>query len=294
MSKTLKKFIKDNDPRVLLLSATVYSSSPWNIYNLAFYLGHQWNYRNFSDAFFDQIRMGARVIPVAKKNCEERLSNAVKKIASIVDISDCMDIPPQNHLEPEYFALTKEQVKGIEESYDPLPIVRYTRQHEVEQGVLIGNEFTDDKFFEADKNARLLDIIKENKKVAIIARYNLQIDFLKDMLKGFNPLVIRGDVKNRHEICELAENSESSIVLIQADCAEGYQLPSFSLVVFMSMSYSYVKYEQLCGRFLRMDKPSPTTFIYLFTEGDSMDNGVYQSVRLKEDFNINLYGKTRS
>lgn len=60
------------------------------------------------------------------------------------------------------------------------------------------------------------------------------------------------------------------------------------------MSYSYVKYEQICGRFLRMDKPSKTTFIYLLADGDSIDKAVLRSVKLKEDFNLQVYGKARS
>jgi len=81
--------------------------------------------------------------------------------------------------------------------------------------------------------------------------------------------------------------------LIQADCAEGYQLPSFGLCVFASQSYSYTKWEQICGRFLRMDKPSRTTFLYLLTEGDSIDQAVYDAVKKKEDFKIELYAKNK-
>ena len=80
-------------------------------------------------------------------------------------------------------------------------------------------------------------------------------------------------------------------MLIQADCAEGYQLPSFGVCVFVSMSYSYVKWVQLCGRFLRMDKPSRTTFIYLLTEGESIDQAVFDSVKNKKNFQIELYKK---
>ncbi len=292
MSKALKKYIARHEvPRVLALSATVYTSSPWNIYNLAVYTGKLWNYRDFDHAFFDHVRMGPRVVPVAKRGIEKELAEITKRIASVVDINDVIDVPLQNHLEPEYFALSKEQKKAIKDNYDPLPIVRYTLQHEVENGIILPNEFREAQIFDCDKYERIEELVKENPKIAIVCRYNGQIDLLRAKLAEYDPLVIRGDVKDRDSVCVKAEASERAVVLIQADCAEGYQLPSFPVCVFASMSYAYTKYEQICGRFLRMDKPSRTTFIYLLAEGDSIDQAVYDAIKRKEDFQINLYEK---
>lgn len=292
MSKALRGYLRRQDiKRVLLLSATVYSSSAWNIYSLAYLIGIRWNWQEFNLAFFTQVRMGPRMIPVQKKGAEERLAKIVKKIASVVDINECMDVPLQFHAEPEYFALTIHQERGIEKNYDPVPVVRYTMQHEIENGILLANEFRKAQRYECDKNARILDLCEENPKIAIVCRYNDQIDMLAELLAAYNPLIIRGSTKDRDAVTLQAESSEKCVVLIQADCAEGYQLPSFPLCVFASMSYSYVKFEQICGRFLRMDKPSKTTFLYLITEGDSVDQGVYDSVKKKEDFKIALFKK---
>lgn len=298
MSKALKQYLFRNEvERILMLSATIYTSSPWNVFTLAHLLGHKWNWLEFNYTFFNQIRMGGRLVPVVKKGIEKRLADAVKKIASVVDISECMDIPLQQHLEPEYFELTDEQKDGIEDAYDPVHIVRYTRQHEIENGVLIGdsNGLVPSRTFESDKMQRVIDLIAENKKCAVVCRYNMQIDSLHRMiqhqLKEKMVYIIRGDVKDRDRITREAEDSEDCVVLIQADCAEGYQLPSFPVCVFASMSYSYAKYEQVCGRFLRMDKPSRTTFFYLLTEGKSVDQAVYDAIMRKEDFQIKLYGK---
>lgn len=293
MSKALRDYIKKhNVPRVLLLSATVYTSSPWNIYNLAVFTGHNWNWKRFKETFFYDVRMGPRLIPQVKKGSEAKLATLTKTIANVVDIHDVLDVPLQNHCEPEYFALSEAQRKAIKDNYDPLPIVRYTAQHEIENGILLGNEFRPATTFICDKNERLFELCKENKKIAIVCRYNLQIDMLHLALRNhFRVLVIRGDVKDRDAITLQAEQADECVVLIQADCAEGYQLPSFGLCVFASMSYSYTKWEQICGRFLRMDKPSRTTFLYLLTEGDSIDRAVYDSVKKKEDFKIALYEK---
>lgn len=297
MSKALRKYLKVNTvTRVLLLSATVYTSSPWNIYNLAYYTGHEWSYSKFKYTFFNDIRMGMRWISQPKKGIEGELAKLTQKIASVVDIHDCLDVPEQLHMDPEYFALTKEQQKAIKDAYDPVPIVRYTYQHEIENGVLLGNEFRKPQTFKTDKMERILNLVEETAKVAIVCRYNYQIDEIEEMLWHHNQIpifTIRGDVANRDEITLEAESRPRAIVLIQADCAEGYQLPSFELCIFASMSYAYTKFEQICGRFLRMDKPSRTTFMYLLTEGDSIDQAVYDAIKRKEDFQIQLY-ETRS
>ena len=290
MSKALRDYIKKhNVPRVLLLSATVYTSSPWNIYNLAYYLGHKLDWVKFNFTFFDQIRMGPRIVPVPKKGCEVKLAEITKKIASVVDIADCMDVPLQLHCEPEYFALTKIQEKAIKDAYDPLPIVRYTRQHEIENGVLIGNKFAIDEIYDCDKNARIVGLCEENSKIAIVCRYNAQIDVLAKLLEKHAPIIIQGAVKDRDAACRTAEMASRAVVLIQADCGLGFELPSFPVCVYASMSYSYTSWEQMNGRFLRMNKPSRTTFIYLLTEGDSVDQGIYDSVKRKEDFRIELF-----
>ena len=292
MAKALRDYIKIHQvPRVLLLSATVYTSSPWNIYNLAFYCGLKLDWLKFKHTFFNEVRFGPRIVPVPKKGCEAKLAELTKKFASVVDIADVIDVPLQNHLEPEYFALSKAQKRAIDDNYDPLPIVRYTRQHEIENGILIGNEFQSNQTYENDKIERIKTICEENKKVAIVCRYNAQIDDLSAKLREYKPFIIRGDVKDRDKVTQDADKADRAVVLIQADCAEGYELPSFGICVFASMSYSYTKWEQICGRFLRMNKPSRTTFIYLLTEGDSVDQGVYDAVKRKEDFRIELFKK---
>lgn len=290
MSKALRDYIKKHKvPRILLLSATVYTSSPWNIYQLATLLGYKWNWYKFKYTFFTDIRMGRRMIPVPKKGIEAKLAQITKKIASVVNIYDVLDVPLQQHCDPEYFALTEEQERAIKDNYDPVPIVRYTKQHEIENGILIGNEFKQNETYENDKIERIKAICEENKKVAIVCRYNAQIDYIRDVLKEYSPLIIRGDIKDRDNVCRRAEEAERVVILIQADSSLGYELPSFPVCVFASMSYSYVNWEQMTGRFLRMNKPSRTTFMYLLTEGDSVDQGVYNAIKRKEDFKIELF-----
>lgn len=295
MSKMLRGYLKTHKVRrLLLLSATVYSSSPWNIFNLAYYCDQGWNWQHFNIEFFNQVRMGMRIVPVAKKGAEKILAARVKTFCDVVNIYDVMDVPLQHHADPEYFSLTPSQKAAIKAYYDPLPIVRYTKQHEIEQGFVKLDLGEATGHFANDKTDRIISLVEENPKIAIVCRYNAQIDELAKVLADRKHYIIRGDTKDRDTITREAEAAERAVVLIQADCAEGYELPSFPICVFASQSYSYVKWEQMCGRFLRMNKPSRTTFLYLLTEGESVDRGVYEAVKRKEDFRIELFAKKNS
>lgn len=288
MSKALRDYIKMHKvPRVLLLSATVYTSSPWNIYNLAYYLGYKLDWQKFNYTFFDQIRMGPRIIPVPKKGCEKKLAVITKKIASVVALEDCVDVPTQT-FENEYFELTKEQNKLIESTYDPLPIVRFTQYHEIAQGILKGNEFRKDILdIPSLKNERIEALCDENKKIIIVCRYNAQIDALAELLKKHAPKIIRGDVKDRDAVCQSVEKAERAVVLIQASCSMGYELPSFRIMVFASMDFSYTHYRQMCGRILRINNMQKNLYLHLIA--GEMDQAVFDAIEKKHDFTIELY-----
>lgn len=290
MSKALRLYLVNHKvPRVLLLSATVFTSSPWNIFNLAFLLGHKWDWFKFNQTFFNQVRMGRRMIPVAKKGVEPKLAELTKKIASVVSLEECIDVPAQT-FENEYFELTKEQEKKIKESYDPLPIVRFTHYDEISNGILKGNEFTKDIMdIPSLKNERILSLCEENDKIIIVCRYNLQIDALKSLLKVYNPLVIRGDVKDRDSVIQEANKADKAVVLIQSACSMGYELPTFRVMVFASMDFSYSHYKQMIGRILRINAPQKNLYIHLLT-GDT-GKAIMDAIGNKKDFDIELFYK---
>jgi len=58
------------------------------------------------------------------------------------------------------------------------------------------------------------------------------------------------------------------------------------------MSFSFVDYAQIMSRVKDMKKTTGNTYIYLLTrDKDSVDKGVYDSVKRKEDFNIEIFNK---
>lgn len=290
MSKSLLSYIKRwKSENILLLTASPYLSSPWSIFVAAKILGYNWNYGSFKSRFFNDVRMGSRWVPIVKKGIEEEIGALVKGIGSTVRLDECIDVPTQSY-ETEFFVLTKEQKKAIDNIEEINHIVRFTKAHQIEQGTLKGDGYTEDRFYPSDKTERIVEICEENPKVAIFCRYNLQIDHSAEVLKdlGKPVFIIRGDVKDRDEVIQEAEKEPEAIILIQAACSEGYQLPSFGVIIFASLDFSLKNFIQAQGRFLRIDKPKKNLFIHLVVEGE-IDEDVYNCIMKKMDFNIAIY-----
>jgi len=80
------------------------------------------------------------------------------------------------------------------------------------------------------------------------------------------------------------------VVIINAQCSEGYQLPSIDTVIFASLSFSLKDYTQAIGRFLRYDAIKKNVYIHLVNIG-TVDEAGYESIMKKEDFDIAIYAK---
>lgn len=294
MHKSIIWYVQHNNPKkIIAATATPYLSTPWNIFAIAKILGHSWSWIAFKSKFFDEKYLFNRTIPVVKKGIEGQIAALVNSIGSVVDISACGDVPPQVD-ELEYFVLTKEQIKTKEQVKldETNPVVKYLKYYQIDNGTLRGNEYVDHQFIENGKTAFLLEMAQQNKKLAIVCGFNLQIDVLKDKLQaaGYPVLVIRGDTKNRDAVVAEAEKAESAIVLIQAKCSEGYELPSFGVIAFASLSNSYKDYKQIRGRFLRGNKLKKNVFVHLVTK-DSVDEAWFASIMRKQDFSLAIYAR---
>ena len=310
MFKSLAKYFSVHQTKYrLLLTATPYTSSPWSIYALAILLGKMWSYRQFDEKFFVNRYISRRrgsdnefdkgyakartmTVRVPKEGIERDVAQLVLLIGDVVAMEDCVDVPEQLH-SIEYFELTPEQIKAKKAVTAIMPIAKFTKYSLIESGVLTGDEYNAAQLFPSYKIARALDVIAETKKVALVCRYNLQIAELYRQISetGKKVFIINGHAKDRDSVVQEVEASDECVVLIQADCAEGYQIPSVSVCLFMSMSYSLVKYTQILGRFLRIDKleVGRNVFIYLLTDGESIDQAIYDCIMNKRTFSLAIY-----
>lgn len=295
LTKALLDYIKLHKPKYrYLLTATPYLSSSWNLYSYGLIFGKDWNWYKWYKYYFNEIKMGRRKIPVQKKvvnglPIEQEIARLVSVLGSTVALDECFDVPEQIY-QVEWFALTASQNKAIGEVWDPLPIVRFTKEAQICGGTLKGDGYTEDQFFASEKMNRCLDLIKEHKKLIVVCHFNNEIKALANKVGKKKAIIINGDAKDRHKLVAMAESVDDCVVFINAACSEGYELPSFPLMIFYSYSYSLKDAVQMKGRILRANKLKKNVYLSLVVK-DSIDEDIYKCIESKHDFQIAIYEK---
>jgi superfamily II DNA or RNA helicase len=307
LTKSLLNYIKNHNPQNIYgLTATPYLSSTWNLYTYGLIFGRNWNWYKWKTTYFFEIIMGYRVIgnkkipikiPKAKQvinglPLDKEVARLVNCFGNTVSLEDCFDVPEQIFL-TEKFELTKEQKKAIDENFDPLPIVNFSKESQISGGTLKGDAYIEDQFFKSEKMDRCLDIIQEHKKVIVVCHYNNEIDVLASKVKNKKVFIIRGDVKDRHSVVQEAEACDNCVLFAQSACSEGWEIPSFPIMVFYSYDFSLKNYVQMMGRIQRAGHIKKNVYISLVTE-KTVDEDIWNTVvNKKMDFQTSIYEKNR-
>ena len=288
LHKNLLKYIKKHNVQYIWgMTATPYRREPFNIFALAKIHGHNWDYMKFRYTFYREQYFGRKCVWLPKKGMEDDVSKLVKAIGDVVSFEECADLPEIQH-KREHFDLTADQTRAFKELEltEANPLTYYMRKHQICSGV-------------GAKTAKfdyILDLVDTTPKLAIFCRYTGQIEAIKALLEANNHkvFVINGETKDKSATARDADNALKCVVIIQMDSAEGFELPSVNVIVFASMSYSYLSYVQSMGRFIRINKQNhPKLFVYLLTRG-TIDEDVYKNLLAKKDFDLAIYAKSRS
>lgn len=292
--KSLQKYINIHNPsHRWLLTGTPYTANAWGPYSYKIILGQEPNWFLWNNKYFIQIKMGKYKVPVFRRGMEEELRRELLSIGTVIDLKDIADVAEDN-IEIETFDLNAEQKSNIKNITDFLPIVKYTKYHQLESGVLKSDGYVDSINILCEKDKRLLELVEDEDKIIIVCRYLDQIEKYKKLLNdcGKKIFVISGQTKESASVvAEYAEKEDKAIVLVQGDTCDGYSLESFNTMVFASQSYSFVNYDQMKSRMKSRNKLTACNYIHLITSGESVDRAVYNCVKHKEDFSAELFKK---
>lgn len=294
----LIEYLEKYPPQRLYLLTATPTRSPMCVWGLAKILGIHWNFYEFRDTFYISIKKGFREFFIIKndKQLKERLGRAVQRIGYTGRLEDYFDVPGQIYKDifVDQTKEQKEKLKDIVTEY-PDPLVFVGKSHQIENGVLNGNEFSKPEIIKDNKIEVIKDLALEFPKIVIFAKYTLQIDKIKKELDsiGYEVLTLQGNTKNRQDVLALAEQKDNVVLIIQSQISAGFELPSFPVMVFASMSYSVVDRLQAEGRILRANALKKNLYITLITK-DGVDVAVHKSINNKEDFHEHIYATQRS
>lgn len=290
LSKNAIKYLKYHNIKFRwLLTATPYLRNAWNVYMLGKLLGYDWNYAAFRIRFFYERYMGARTFWDARPGMQDEVAELVHQIGTTVKLEDCIDIPDAVY-EEERFKLTPQQKAAMKAVKESLPIVRFTKLHQICGGVLKGNEYEPARYFASDKLSRLKELVEENDKIIISCRYLAEMDMIlhATMTTERRHYLLNGETEDRQTVLDRFNADPTGILIVNAAVSEGWQAPSCPLIVFYSYDFSLKNKIQMEGRIRRIDRPQKVTYIALTCE-DSIDEAVSEALGRKQDFDAAIY-----
>ena len=296
--EALDAYLSVHKPDRLYLCTATILRSPMTVWAAARLLGQPWDFYQFRHTFYIKLPMPGREVYQPKKDNEtkDRLAAAVRKIGYVGRLEDYFDVPDQSY-KTIYVSLTDKQkarIKDMRLEY-PEPIVRVGKIHQIENGVLAGDEFTVPQFFPSEKNEVLQDLAAEFPRMIVFAKYTAQIDAICGTFKqlGRKTLKLTGATKNRGEVLAEANVAKECVFVVQAQISAGWELPEYPVMVFASRTYSFVDYDQALGRIQRANNIKKNLYINLVVRG-GVDEAVADCIEMKQDFNERLYAEKRS
>jgi superfamily II DNA or RNA helicase len=279
--------------RLYLLTATPVRN-PLAVFALLVLLGKKTmnDFESFRRTFYILINMNHKEIYMAKKDeaSQDKLGKLVQSCGYTGRLSDFADVPEQTHRVVNV-PLSKEQVDKLKElPVDfPDPLVLTGKKHQVEQGVLKGNEFEDSQTFPTGKLEAIEDLYEEFGKVLVFCKYTEQIEQIKYHFRDYPVFSITGKTEDRGLIITMAERSPKCILIVQSSISAGWEFPSCRCTIYASMSYSYVDLNQSQGRTLRINNLQKNLYVYLLS--GEIDKAVYKALENKGDFQEATYAK---
>lgn len=291
--EALEAYLARTKPDRLYLATATIMRSPMTVWAAARLLGKHTDFYKFRDEFYTRLPMPGREVwaPKSDSRTKDKLATLVKLLGHIGRLEDFFDVPDQT-FKTIYVELTqkqKDRIKDMRLEY-PEPIVRVGKTHQIENGVLAGDEFSAPELFENAKIEKILELAIEFPKIVVFAKYRAQIEQIQQALTkaGYTTWTLTGDTKDRGSVIKRANAAPDGIFIAQAQISAGWELPQYPVMVFASMTYSFVDYDQALGRIQRANNIKKNLYIKLVVKG-GVDDAVAKAVANKQDFNERLY-----
>ena len=291
--EALQEYLVLHKPiRVYLCTATI-MRSPMTVWGAAKVIGTDIDFYDFREQFYTRLPMPFREVyaPRSDNRSKDALAKIVHSLGHVGRLEDYFDVPEQTW-RTDYIETTAKQkaaLKALPLDY-PDPLVCIGKKHQVENGVLAGDEFSKPQFFENGKLDRLLDYADEFPRIVVFAKYRAQISQIEAALRkaGKNVLTLTGDTKERGAVILSACKAKECVFLCQAQISAGWELKEYPVMIFVSRTNSFVDYVQAQGRIQRADNIKKNLYIKLVVRS-GVDQAVDKSLDNKQDFDERLH-----
>lgn len=267
----LYNYIRQNpQAHVLLLTATPVRSTPWNLHTLLCYMGKYIPFKDWREKYFflDNPPYMSRPAYFPRPGWQKMMQEVINEHATVALMKDMVDeLPPE----------TYETIK--------LKPPKYEKNEEWEAS----KQFVEDHLSEqANKAKEITKIAKGYRKVVVVAHYRQHIDDLyKKLSNDRQTFVLDGRTKDVEQVIADAEASSECYFIIQASVGAGFEIPSFSCMIFASQGYSVRNEVQMRARIKRINALKPVVYYNLI--GGRCDQMIYNSIKNGKDFVPSCY-----
>lgn len=279
--------------RVYPLTATP-APNPMALFGLGVLLGRNWDYHQFRNTFYFQsprkIRGQKRWLVNMSKANQALIQRTIDSIGYTGSLQDWFDVPPQI-FKTHYVGITKAQEASYAalRTYYPDPIIQIGKRQRLEQGLfeepIIEDSIPSVKklFVDENKSEAIEGYLQEFKKVVVFCRYVDQMELYRQKFEGKTKVfVMNGATKNRADVLQEARECDECLFIVQCQISAGWELADFPCMIFASLDYSFVNYDQAIGRILRGNNLKRNLYVFLIA-GDG-DERVQKAVLNKEHF----------
>lgn len=250
------------------------------------------SFYTFRHRFYTRLPMPGREVwvPRSSEQAKDELAAIVRSLGYVGRLEDFFDVPDQT-FKTDWITLTERQRDRIKELRMEFPeaIVRIGKRHQVENGVLSGDEFSEPEYFDNSKIDKILDYAIEFPRIVIFAKYRAQIAQIQQALTKakVRTWTLTGDTTDRGAVIKEANESDG-VLIAQAQISAGWEVPNTPVMIFASQTYSFVDYDQALGRIQRANNIKKNLYISLVVKG-GIDEAVHDSLLNKSDFAERVY-----
>lgn len=245
-------------------------------------------YHDFRDKYYFKLPMNGWTDVYAVKKfpgAEEELARLVNSLGYTGNLNDYFDVPDQIYItkKVELTAEQKRKLKDIVLEY-PDKVSQNGKRHQIENGVLLGNEFSETIEIKDNKIEAIKDYAIEFPQMIVVAKWTAQINKLK---KEFpDAYVLNGQTKDRSELMANLRKKDKYILIVQAGISKGWELPDCPAVIFASNDYKWEDYHQMHGRIQRAKNIKKNVYIQIVANyKQSMDKRILKTLSQGDDFN---------
>lgn len=275
MTETLYNIIKRNpDMPRLFLTANVVRSSPANLHTALYLSVQQIDWKKWQSHFYELVKKPYIPRPTwsPKNGWQKEMIPIIAKYCDVVLMKDCVDVPVHEEV-VQNIKLKKETMEKIKnlknEEWEAIKL--WYEENRLENG--------------KEKLEWIKDYIDGRKKIVIVCKYKEQIaTYAKELEKIKQTFMLTGDTKDQAHVVRDAQECSECVLLIQSAVCTGYDLDTFSHMVFASFDFSWVNFSQMKARINRIHNLHTNQYIYLI--GGKKDKSVLDSMELKKDFDI--------